>query len=279
MALYLAGESVPGDYRDALGTAYYPSFHPPAQYFEAAPDFFQPLKSLGGMLPASPPLPHYSFSRASTFLSQPPPLPAEPFPGLPLPHYAKPQDPFSLREDSLFGAGAPVSPPPLYLGPPHKAARSPEAGALEGQSHRYHFTEEELNAVLYGALRSSQLAGSIHAISGPRLSPASTGKAVSGLCARGCLRQVGHRGAPGRKVVPCCRVYGGAWGQSPEWGAGGPAEAMSTGHRRGHVGLPFPVVFLHYELTPGEPGSDSGSGRRRAQQDPVPLPRCTCTAD
>ncbi|KAM9024643.1 PR domain zinc finger protein 14 [Ara ararauna] len=185
MALYLAGESVPGDYRDALGTspaslaAYYPSFHPPAQYLEAAPDFFQPLKSLAGMLPASPPLPHYSLSRAPTFLSHPPPLPAEPFPGLPLPHYAKPQDPFSPREDSLVRAGAPGSPSPLYLSPPHKVARIPKAGAPEGQSHRYHFTEEELNAVLYGALRSSQLAGSIHAISGPRLPPASPGAAQS----------------------------------------------------------------------------------------------------
>ncbi|XP_061198873.1 PR domain zinc finger protein 14 [Neopsephotus bourkii] len=182
MALNLAGESVPGDYRDALGTACYPSFHPLAQYFEKAPDFFQPLKSLGGRLPASPPLPQYSFTRAPAFLSQRLPLPAEPFPRLPLPHYANPQDPFSPKEDSLVGAGAPRSPPPLYLSPPHKAARSPEAGVPAGQSHRYHFTEEELNAVLYGALWSSQLAGSIHAISGPRLPPASTGKGVFGLC-------------------------------------------------------------------------------------------------
>uniref|UniRef100_A0A8B9FEG2 PR/SET domain 14 n=1 Tax=Amazona collaria TaxID=241587 RepID=A0A8B9FEG2_9PSIT len=137
------------------------------------------------MLPASPPLPHYSLSRAPTFLSQPPPLPAEPFPGLPLPHYAKPQDPFSPREDSLVRAGAPGSPSPLYLSPPHNAARIPKAGAPEGQSHRYHFTEEELNAVLYGALRSSQLAGSVHAISGPRLYPASPGKGVLRLVRKG----------------------------------------------------------------------------------------------
>uniref|UniRef100_U3IKD0 PR/SET domain 14 n=1 Tax=Anas platyrhynchos platyrhynchos TaxID=8840 RepID=U3IKD0_ANAPP len=50
-------------------------------------------------------------------------------------------------------------------------------GEAAGQSRSYCFTEEELNAVLYGALRSSQLAGSLHAISGlrplaePRLSP------------------------------------------------------------------------------------------------------------
>ncbi|NXY82934.1 PRD14 protein, partial [Alcedo cyanopectus] len=44
---------------------------------------------------------------------------------------------------------------------------------------RYHFTEEELNAVLYGALRSSQLPGSLHAISGLRVPPASPGAADS----------------------------------------------------------------------------------------------------
>ncbi|NWW49815.1 PRD14 protein, partial [Pedionomus torquatus] len=44
---------------------------------------------------------------------------------------------------------------------------------------RYHFTEEELNAVLYGALRSSQAAGSLHAISGLRVPPTSPGKGVS----------------------------------------------------------------------------------------------------
>ncbi|NWU66592.1 PRD14 protein, partial [Pterocles burchelli] len=42
---------------------------------------------------------------------------------------------------------------------------------------RYHFTEEELNAVLYGALRSSQVPGSLHAMSGLRLPPASPGAA------------------------------------------------------------------------------------------------------
>ncbi|NXJ95333.1 PRD14 protein, partial [Corythaixoides concolor] len=44
---------------------------------------------------------------------------------------------------------------------------------------RYHFTEEELNAVLYGALRSSEVAGSLHAISGLRVPPASLGAADS----------------------------------------------------------------------------------------------------
>ncbi|NXU84258.1 PRD14 protein, partial [Xiphorhynchus elegans] len=44
---------------------------------------------------------------------------------------------------------------------------------------RYHFTEEELNAVLYGALRSSQPTGSLHAISGLRLDPSSAGAADS----------------------------------------------------------------------------------------------------
>ncbi|NXI05969.1 PRD14 protein, partial [Pachycephala philippinensis] len=44
---------------------------------------------------------------------------------------------------------------------------------------RYNFTEEELNAVLYGALRSSQPTGNLHAISGLRVSPASSGAADS----------------------------------------------------------------------------------------------------
>ncbi|XP_053915533.1 PR domain zinc finger protein 14 [Cuculus canorus] len=155
MALALAGESVPGDGGDTVGmrpaslAAYYPAFLPPAQYFEAAPDFFQPLKSLGGLVPASPSLPSLSFGRVPAFLSQPP---------------------------------APGSPPPPCPSPP----RSPGAA---GQSYRYRFTEEELNAVLYGALRSSQEPGSLHAISGLRLPPASPGK---GLRAGG---------APGRKEV------------------------------------------------------------------------------
>ncbi|GAB0182270.1 PR domain zinc finger protein 14 [Grus japonensis] len=184
MALSLAGESVPGDGGDTLGmnsaslAGYYPPFLPPAQYFEAAPDFFQPLKSLSGLVPASPPVPPLSFSRVPAFLSQPLPLPAEPFPGLPLPLYAKPPDPFPPREESPRGAGAPGSTPPPYPSPPRKAARSPETGGPAGQSYRYHFTEEELNAVLYGALRSSQLTGSLHAISGLRVPPASPGLSV-----------------------------------------------------------------------------------------------------
>ncbi|KAM9279127.1 PR domain zinc finger protein 14 [Cariama cristata] len=185
MALSLPGESGPGDGGEALGTspatlgAYYPPFLPPAQYFEAAPDFFQPLKPPGGLVPASPPLPPFSFSRVPPFLSQPPPLPTEPFPALPLPLYAKPPAPFPPREGSPHGAGAPGSPPPPYPSPPRRAARSPGAGGPAGQSYRYHFTEEELNAVLYGALRSSQLSGSLHAISGLRVPPASPGAADS----------------------------------------------------------------------------------------------------
>ncbi|XP_075599112.1 PR domain zinc finger protein 14 [Balearica regulorum gibbericeps] len=177
MALSLAGESVPGDGGDTLGmnsaslAGYYPPFLPPAQYFEAAPDFFQPLKSLSGLVPASPPLPPLSFSRVPAFLSQPPP----------------------------------GSTPPPYPSPPRKAARSPETGGPAGQSYRYHFTEEELNAVLYGALRSSQLTGSLHAISGLRVPPASPGKGVSGVCARGCRRR-----REGRWTE--CRVYGGGPG-------------------------------------------------------------------
>ncbi|KAM6143012.1 LOW QUALITY PROTEIN: PR domain zinc finger protein 14 [Phoenicopterus ruber ruber] len=185
MALSLAGESVLGDSGDALGmspaslAAYYPSFLPPAQYFEAAPDLFQPLKSMGGLVPPPPPLPPFTFSRVPAFLSQPPPTPAEPFPGLPLPLYAKPPAPLAPREGSPRGAGAPGSPPPPYPSPPRKGCPQPRGRRGGGQSYRYHFTEEELNAVLYGALRSSQVAGSLHAISGLRVPPASPGAADS----------------------------------------------------------------------------------------------------
>ncbi|XP_062370511.1 PR domain zinc finger protein 14 [Cinclus cinclus] len=149
MALSLAGEPVPGDGGDSLGmspaglASYYPSFLPAAHYFETAPDFFQPLKPLGGLVSSEPSLPPFTFSRVPAFLSQPPP------------------------------PGAPGSLSP-YPSPPHRAARSPGADGAAGHSYRYHFTEEELNAVLYGTLRSSQSTGSLHAISGLRVSPASS---------------------------------------------------------------------------------------------------------
>uniref|UniRef100_A0A8C3J387 PR/SET domain 14 n=1 Tax=Calidris pygmaea TaxID=425635 RepID=A0A8C3J387_9CHAR len=187
MALPPAAESVPGDGGDPLGlsppglAAYYPSFLPPPQYFEAAPDFFQPLKSLGGLIPTSPPLPPFTFSRVPAFLGQPPLLPPEPFPGLPLPLHPKPPAPFPSGEGSPRGEGAPASPPPPYPSPPRRVAPSPGPGGAVGQSYRYHFTEEELNAVLYGALRSNQAAGNLHAISGLRVPPASPGKGVPGL--------------------------------------------------------------------------------------------------
>ncbi|XP_029815227.1 PR domain zinc finger protein 14 [Manacus vitellinus] len=136
MALSLSGESVPGDGGDALGmspglASYYPSFLPPVQYFEAAPDFFQPLKPLAGC------------------------------------------------EGSARGTGALGSPSPPYPSPLLRTARSPGADEAAGQSCKYRFTEEELNAVLYGALRSNQPTGSLHAISGLRVSPASSGAADS----------------------------------------------------------------------------------------------------
>uniref|UniRef100_A0A8C8AMI0 PR/SET domain 14 n=1 Tax=Otus sunia TaxID=257818 RepID=A0A8C8AMI0_9STRI len=120
---------------------------------------------MDGLVPVSPPLAPFSFNRVPAFLSQPPPLPAEPFPGLPLPLYAKPPDPFPPREGSPRGAGAPGSPPAPCSDPPRRADRSPGAGEAAGQSYRYHFTEEELNAVLYGAFQSSHRAQ-------PALSPA-----------------------------------------------------------------------------------------------------------
>lgn len=195
MALSVAGEAVPGDGRDVLRmspasfAACYPSFLPPAQYFEEAPDFFQPLKSVSELVPAPSPLPSFTFSRVSAFLSQPPPLPTNPFPGLPLPLYAKPLASFATREASLCGVGTTGSPLPPYPSTPGRAVCSLGNGGTAGQSYRYHFTEEELNAVLYGALQSSQLAGSLHAISGLRVPADSPGKGITCVCARGCWRQ------------------------------------------------------------------------------------------
>lgn len=191
MALSLAGQSIPGDGGDSLGMtpaglgSYYPSFLPSAHYFETAPDFFQPLKPLGGLVSSSPPLPPFTFSRVPAFLSQPPPLPTDPFPSLPLPVYTRLPVPFPPSEGSALGTGPPGSLSPPYPSPPHRAARSPGTDGAAGQSYRYHFTEEELNAVLYGALRSSQPAGNLHAISGLRLSPASSGKRIFDGCQRG----------------------------------------------------------------------------------------------
>ncbi|XP_015711155.1 PR domain zinc finger protein 14 [Coturnix japonica] len=150
MALTLAGELGPAtDATDALGlspaglAAYYPPFLPPAQYLEAAPDYFQPP---GRLLPPSPPMPPFGIP---AFLGLQPPLSAPPPP-----------------------AQAPAD-------TPLRAARP--AGGCEPaeQSRRFHFSEEELNAVLYGALRSPQLPGGLHAISGLRVPPASPGAARS----------------------------------------------------------------------------------------------------
>ncbi|OWK49897.1 PR domain zinc finger protein 14 [Lonchura striata] len=159
--------------------SYYPSFLPPAHYFETAPDFFQPLKPLGGLVSTSSPLPPFTFSRVPAFVSEPPPLPTGPFPSLPLPVYTRLPSPFPPSEGSALATGAPKSLSPPHPSPPHRAARSPGADGAAGHSHRYHFTEEELNAVLYGALRGSQPTGNLHAISGLRVSPANSGAADS----------------------------------------------------------------------------------------------------
>uniref|UniRef100_A0A8C4U0L7 PR domain zinc finger protein 14 n=1 Tax=Falco tinnunculus TaxID=100819 RepID=A0A8C4U0L7_FALTI len=185
MALSWAGEYVPRLGGDALGmdpaslAAYYPPFCPPGQYVEEAPDFSQALKSLDGLVPASPPLPPLGFSRVPSSLSQPPLLPPEPLPGFPFLLYGTPPAPFPPGEGSPRQVGAAASPPPLCPGSPRTGARSPGGGGAAGQSCRYHFTEEQLNAVLYGALQSSQLAGSLHAISGLRVPPASASAASS----------------------------------------------------------------------------------------------------
>lgn len=211
MALSLAGESVPGDGGDSFGispaglASYYPSFLPPAHYFETAPDFFQPLKPLGELVSSPPPLPPFTFSRVPAFQSQPPPLPPDPFPSLPLPVYTRLPAPFPPSEGSALGTRAPGSLSPPYPSPPRRAARSPGADGAAGQSCRYHFTEEELNAVLYGALRSSQPTVNLHAISGLRVSPASSGKGVFD----GGERGTGWPWAAGRSLQPGVREGSG----------------------------------------------------------------------
>ncbi|XP_066403952.1 PR domain zinc finger protein 14 [Molothrus aeneus] len=225
MALSLAGESVPGDGGDSFGispaglTSYYPSFLPSAHYFETAPDFFQPLKPMGELVSSPPPLPPFTLSRVPAFLSQPPP------------------------------PGAPGSLSPPYPSPPRRAARSPGADGAAGQSYRYHFTEEELNAVLYGALRSSQPTGNLHAISGLRVSPTSSGKGVFD----GGERGTGWLWAAGRSLQPGVREGSGT---VPE----GVQAARLKEHRRGHVGLIFPYFLALRAHTWKKLGGDSGCG-------------------
>ncbi|XP_075271366.1 PR domain zinc finger protein 14 [Opisthocomus hoazin] len=231
MARSLAGESIPGD---ALGmspaglAAYYPSFLPPAQYFEAAPDFFQPLKPLGGLVPASPPLPPFTFSRVSPFLGQPPP---------------------------------PGSPPPPCPSPPRRAARSPGAGGAAGQSCGYRFTEEELNAVLYGALRSSQPAGSLHAISGLRVPPASPGRGGGNGPLKGAGGSRAHGASPGARRVSLPR------------GVFSPYEP-APGQRRGATRSPRPAgTGLRKEgVCPPSAGSADSSSAPLLDRDSLQLP-------
>ncbi|XP_064026618.1 PR domain zinc finger protein 14 [Pogoniulus pusillus] len=213
MALSLPGETGPGDGGDVPGVspasfaAFYSSFLPPAPYFEASPDFFQPLKSLAGLFPASPPLTTFTFSRGPSLLSQPPPLPpAEPFPGPPLSLYARPSIHGPPREDSPLGAGVLDSVPLLCPSSPRRAACSPE------EPGRYRFSEEQLQAVLYGTFRS-QPAGSLHAISGLRLPPDSPGKGPKGHQAGDGVR--GRAGGQWRLREdplsrPCCSDGGRA---------------------------------------------------------------------
>uniref|UniRef100_A0A8D0GCJ3 PR/SET domain 14 n=1 Tax=Sphenodon punctatus TaxID=8508 RepID=A0A8D0GCJ3_SPHPU len=124
------GGSSPG----SLAAACYPSVLPAASpYLEAlggsGPELFHPLRSLGRLVPSSPPLTPFGLSALPAFL---PRSPAEPLYSLP---------------------PAPPQPPP---GTPRRSR--PEPGG--DQPRRYHFTEQELRAVLYGAIPGTQQAGS-----------------------------------------------------------------------------------------------------------------------
>lgn len=203
MALALAGEPGPAtDATDALGlspaglAAYYPPFLPPAQYLEAPPDFFQPL---GRLLPPSPPLPPFGIP---AFLSLPPP---------------------------------PSAPPPLAQAPadaPQRAARPGGGCETAGQSRRFHFSEEELNAVLYGALRSPQLPGGLHAISGLRVPPASPGRGT-GNPGRGGRGIGGRPHGPSEPLtrVPLRRCRSLPTGSAARRGRAAAARRYGPGHR------------------------------------------------
>ena len=211
MALALAGEPGPAtDATEALGlspaglAAYYPPFLPPAQYLEASPDFFQPL---GRLLPPSPPLPPFGIP---AFLGLPPPNTAPPPP-----------------------AQAPAD-------TPQRTARPGGGCETAGQSRRFHFSEEELNAVLYGALRSPQLPGGLHAISGLRVPPVSPGKA------RGKRRGVrGLGGRPHGPSEPLTRVPLRRCRSLPPGSAARRGRAAAARrYGQGHLQPPRPVPCL-----------------------------------
>ncbi|XP_051878575.1 PR domain zinc finger protein 14 [Pristis pectinata] len=180
---------------------YYPSLQPHAHYLDvlrSSEEVLQPLKSLGRLVSDSSPVMPFTVSGFS-FLSESPPatericsiLPTAPLFGK-MPSSVNPVYPRS-REKPGVPASRPTAPssPGERQGrrhrmPPHSSGESPGSQRYPGEAnaaarHRQsgHFTEEDLNAVLYGRMNSGnddRPAG--HAISGLRIS-GNTGKVVN----------------------------------------------------------------------------------------------------
>ncbi|TFK04274.1 AP-3 complex subunit beta-2 [Platysternon megacephalum] len=190
MALFLAGDPASKDQAYAGETlrtspgdiaAYYPPLLPPAQYLEALgrpPDLFHPLKSLGRLLATSPPLAPFGFATIPAFLTRPSALQGERLCSTPPPWPS-----FSGQASSRSSRAPPAGPPELpsqagelFPGPARKsrAAAASRPSAQAEPCRPYRFSQEDLRAVLYGAVR-----GAPHAASGLRGPAASPGDAES----------------------------------------------------------------------------------------------------
>ncbi|XP_074799159.1 PR domain zinc finger protein 14 [Natator depressus] len=182
-----AGETLrtsPGDI-----AAYYPPLLPPAQYLEALgrpPDLFHPLKSLGRLLATSPPLAPFGFATIPAFLTRPSALQGEPLYSTPPLGSKRPApapwpssgqaSPRSSRAPPAGPPEPPSQPGELFPGPARKgrAAAASRPSAQAEPCRPYSFSQEDLRAVLYGAVR-----GAPHAASGLRVPTASLGDAES----------------------------------------------------------------------------------------------------
>uniref|UniRef100_A0A452H170 Uncharacterized protein n=1 Tax=Gopherus agassizii TaxID=38772 RepID=A0A452H170_9SAUR len=169
MALFLAADPASKDRAFAGETlrtspgdiaAYYPPLLPPAQYLEALgrpPDLFHPLKSLGRLLATSPPLAPFGFAAIPAFLSRPSALQGERLCD------TRPLWAFSGQASTRSSSRAPPPDPPelpsrageVFSCPSRKGgAAAASLPSAQGEPCRpYRFSQEDLRAVLYGAVR------------------------------------------------------------------------------------------------------------------------------
>ncbi|XP_067409945.1 PR domain zinc finger protein 14 [Emydura macquarii macquarii] len=191
-----AGETL----RTSPGTiaAYYPPFLPAAPYVEALgrpPDLFHPLKSLGRLVTDSPPLAPFGFTRIPACLTRASALPGEPLysllPGsLPLCGKRPAPAPSPSSSKQASPRALPSRAGERFSGPARKsraaAPSRPSAAAEPGG--RYHFTEEDLRTVLYGAVWGAPQAGRLlPAVSGLRIPPATATASPGGAESRAPL--------------------------------------------------------------------------------------------